>query len=323
VSGANGFIGHHLVKRLLGLKAPVRALIQEDTTEPAWGREVDVVRTDVRNPDALRAAVSGVELVYHLAGKVHDLRHTDDSHEQEMITLGGTKNIFDAGMEMGVKRFIFLSSLHVYGRNSDVLNDETAACHPVSAYGQAKLAAEQYILKRGKKSGIHVSCLRPGAVYGPGCKGYLLRMIRFIDIGLFPPPPSVANRRSLAHVSNLVEATLLAASNPAANGQCYNVTDGRPYSTREIYEFICQSLGKHIPRWQTPVTALRFLARVGDVIEYTSGRRFLFDSDAFEKLTGSAWHSSETITRELGYRPTVSFEDALPELIAWYRKSQA
>ena len=65
------------------------------------------------------------------------------------------------------------------------------------------------------------------------------------------------------------------------------------------------------------------LGRVGDVIGRIRGRQFLFDSDALEKLIGSAWFSSEKISRELGYRPAVAFEDALPEMIAWYQKEKA
>jgi len=78
-------------------------------------------------------------------------------------------------------------------------------------------------------------------------------------------------------------------------------------------------LGKQIPQWHTPLVVLKVLGRVGDMIGLIRGKRFLFDSDALEKLIGSAWYSSESISRDLGYRPTRSFEDAIPELIAAYR----
>jgi nucleoside-diphosphate-sugar epimerase len=86
---------------------------------------------------------------------------------------------------------------------------------------------------------------------------------------------------------------------------------------------ICRSLGKPIPRWHVPLGALKGLAHVGDVVGRLRGRRFIFDSDALEKLTGNAWYSSEKITRELGFRPTATLEDALPEMIDWYRKTRA
>ena len=201
--------------------------------------------------------------------------------------------------------------------------DESAEPTPMTAYGRSKLMAEHLVFDYGRKTGSHVACLRLPLVYGPGNKGNLLQMITGIDRGFFPPLPEVGNRRSMVHVTNVVEAAVLVANCAAANGQCYIVTDGRSYSTRELYEMICKGLGKRVPRWYVPLKSLKALGRIGDFIGLVRGRRFLFDSDALEKLIGSAWHSSEKITRELGYRPTVSFEGALPELITWYRKSQA
>jgi nucleoside-diphosphate-sugar epimerase len=82
-------------------------------------------------------------------------------------------------------------------------------------------------------------------------------------------------------------------------------------------------LGKRVPRWSVPLALLKAAAYGGDAIGRVRGRRFTFDSDALEKLTGDAWYSSEKISRELGYRPKVTFEDALPEMIAWYRSTNA
>jgi UDP-glucose 4-epimerase len=131
----------------------------------------------------------------------------------------------------------------------------------------------------------------------------------------------VKNRRSMVHITDVVEAAVLAAFHPVANGQCYIVTDGRPYSTREIYEMICRALGRRVPSWSVPPPVLKSLARVGDFLGSVRGRRFPFDSDALEKLTGSALYSMAKISRELGYRPRVTLEDALPEMISRYRQA--
>jgi nucleoside-diphosphate-sugar epimerase len=199
--------------------------------------------------------------------------------------------------------------------------DESYAGKPETAYGRTKLAGEELVLDYGKRVGIHVVCLRLPLVYGPGNKGNLFRMISGIDRGFFPPLPEVENRRSMVHVSNVVDAALLAATSNAANDQRYIVTDEKAYSTNELYRMICQGLGKSLPRWRIPRIALGTLGRVGDVIGRVRGRRFVFDSDALNKLTGSAWYSAEKISRELGYHPSVTFQDSLPELIDWYRRS--
>ncbi len=321
VTGATGFIGQHLVERLLQDGFTVRAMSRGEVDGHRWGQQVEVVKGDVRDARSARLAVDGVEGVFHLAGKVHDVEEIGDVAEHESVTLQGTQNLLAAARESDIKRFIFLSSLSVYGAGSDAVRDETADCCAVSVYGRAKFQAEQCVFDHGKQFNIHVSCLRPAMVYGPGCKGNLPRMIKMIDRGLFPPLRDVKNRRSMVHVTDVVEASVLAAFYPMASGQCYIVTDGRAYSTREIYEMICRALGKRIPGWSMPPPVLKSLARLGDVLGSVKGRRVPFDSDALEKLTGSALYSVAKISRELGYRPSVTLEDALPEMIARYRQA--
>lgn len=323
VTGANGFIGQHLVNRLVRGGFAVRALVRNGVLGTEWGKSVEVVRGDVRDARCLRFVTTAIASVFHLAGKAHDLDAIEDAGEHDDVTVKGTQNLVAAAAENGVKRIVFFSSLSVYGKSPDFLRDETAVCNPASAYGRAKLRAEQYLLDEGRRLGMDVCCLRLAMVYGPGCKGNLPRMIRMIDVGLFPPLPEVGNRKSVVHVCNVVEAGMLAARHPAANGQCYNVTDAVSYSTRELYEMIRKGLGKRVPSWHIPLGMLVALGRLGDTIGRIHGRRFLLDSEAVEKLAGSAWYSSEKISRELGYHPSVTFEEALPQVIGWYRSAKA
>jgi nucleoside-diphosphate-sugar epimerase len=126
----------------------------------------------------------------------------------------------------------------------------------------------------------------------------------------------------MAYVGDVVEAAILAASVPVASGQRYIVTDGRAYSSRELYEAICKALTKNIPRWHVPLTALRALARIGDAIGQARGKRAPFDSDALAKVMGSDWYSCTKISTELGYCPSMTFENALPEMLEWCRGSR-
>jgi len=323
VTGASGFIGQHLVNRLLRDGLTVRVLVRSQVREESLPANVERARGDLRDQQSLRVAVAGIDSVIHLAGKVHDLEELYDRGIHEDVTLKGTQNLLKAAGEGGVKRLVFMSSLSVYGTGSGLIGDESASCHPVSSYGRAKLEAEKYLLTEAGKFGISVCSLRSAMVYGPGCKGNLPRMIKMIDLGIFPPLPDVGNRRSMVYISNLVDAVILALNRPAANGKCYNVTDARPYSTRELYKMICRGLEKRLPRWHVPVQALVALGLVGDAIGWVWGKKFLFDSDVLEKLIGSAWYSSDKISRELGYQPSITFEEALPELIDWYRTTQA
>lgn len=157
--------------------------------------------------------------------------------------------------------------------------------------------------------------LRLSMVYGPTRKGNLPKMIEAIRRGRFPPLPETGNKRSMAHVDDVVQAAILAAEKAEAVGQTYIVTDGQAYSTRQIYESICEVLGKPVPSWHVPIGMLKTLAKVGDGIGILRGRRFMCDSDALDKLTGSAWYSQEKIERELGFSPKRRLRGSLAEIV--------
>ena len=142
-------------------------------------------------------------------------------------------------------------------------------------------------------------------------------MIEAVAKGHFPPLPDIGNQRSMVHVEDVVQAALLASEKPEAAGQTYIITDRHKYSTQQMYEWICESLGKKVPVWSVPIVVLKIMALLGDTIGQARGRRFLFDTDALNKLTGSSCFSSEKIQRELGYCPKWDLKSALPEIVAY------
>jgi nucleoside-diphosphate-sugar epimerase len=154
-------------------------------------------------------------------------------------------------------------------------------------------------------------------VYGLSDKGNLPRMISAIERGFFPPLPEVHNHRSMVHVEDLARAALLVAQNSKAAGQIYIVSDGQANSTRQIYEWICAALDKKPLPLNIPVFVLKILAKIGDAIGKIRGRRFMFDSDALDKLIGSAWYSSAKIESELGFQAQHNLQKSLPEIVRY------
>jgi UDP-glucose 4-epimerase len=318
VTGATGFIGRALCGRLREEGVRVRALARREAEGP-WD---EAVRADLATGALPEDCLAGVDTVFHLAAKVHALGerwHEDESYRR--LNVDGTRLLLEQARAAGVRRFIFFSSVQAMGEETPACLDETTEPKPVTPYGRSKLEAERLVL--ASSIPLHVVCLRFPLVYGPGHKGNLSRMVAAIDRGLFPPLPPVANRRSMIHVRDVVASALLAARRPEANGRCYIVTDGGTYSSREIENAIRRALGRRVPRWHVPLVALRLLARGGDALERFRGRRVLFDSSALQKLVGSAWYSSERIERELGYRPSVTLLEALPEIVADYHRAAA
>lgn len=323
VTGANGSIGTLLVKRLASSGALVRALCHRTVAQDPWPPGVEVIRGDVLGEVDLKQVVSDIAVVFHLAAKVHEaIRSENEEGEYQAVNFGGTRNLLKAAAACGVRRFVFFSSVKAMGETTEACEDEDAIPTPRTPYGRSKLEAEQAVLEY-EGQGLETVCLRLPLVYGPGQKGNLMRMIAAVDRGWFPPLPEFGNRRSMVHVRNVIDAACLAAEHSAARGQRYIVTDAEHHTTREIYELIARALGRPVPSWRVPAAVLKRLAYAGDLGARLLGMPIGFDSDAITKLATSAWYSSGKISRELGYRPIVSFESALPELIAWYRKSQA
>jgi UDP-glucose 4-epimerase len=308
VTGASGFIGHALCSHLFEQGWHLRVLLRQPMTGP-WH---ETFIGDLAN--ALpRDLLTGIDVVFHLAGKAHALsENQQDIGEYFRINTEGTRNLLEAAKGADVPRFVFFSSVKAMNEGSHHCLDETTACLPETPYGKSKLEAERLVL-----NGDYISeptVLRLSMIYGPAMKGNLPRMIEAVAKGLFPPIPEFGNKRSMAHVKDVVQAAILVAERPEAIRQTYLVTDGQPYSTRELYEWICQALDKPIPGWRIPEMVFCGLGKIGDVIGKLRGRRFIFDSDTLIKLAGSSWYSSQKIEQELGFRAHYHLRESLPDI---------
>ena len=323
VAGATGFIGCKLVDALYVRKRTICALARDISKIRSLWPQSDIAGHggDIANAETLKDVCAGVHTVFHLASYAEEVQvdETEDPHWR--VTMEGTRHLLEAAVHSGVKRFIYVSSVKAMGEGGESCLDESSPAAPVSSYGRAKLEAERLVLEAGKKHGMLVCNLRLPLVYGRDNRGNTWRMIAAIDRGQFPPLPETGNKRSMVHVDDVIQALWLVAENPASHGQTYIVTDGRIYSTHQIYVAIHKALGRPLPRWDIPIGLLRMAARIGDAIGRIRGRSFVFDSGVLNKLTGSACYSCEKIKMELGYRPTRFLEDGLREMTDEYKKS--
>ena len=313
VTGASGFIGERIALHLSKNGFKVRALNRRET-----GDTIESYRIDLAEDNFPSSLCADIDTLFHLAGKAHSLAETNqDKAEYFQINTEGTRKLLEAAKRGGVQRFVFFSSVKAVGSSFNQPMDETITELTDDPYGRSKYEAEQLVLHGGYVP--HPVVIRPCMVYGNTQKGNLPRMINAIRSGYFPPLPEVHNKRSMVHVEDVVQAALLAAENPQAAGQIYIVSDGRPYSTREIYDWICEALGQSPPSFNVPLGLLQVLAQAGGGLGRLRGRRFFFDSDTLDKLIGSAWYSSAKIERELGFRPVHDLLSALPEIVRFLK----
>ena len=140
-------------------------------------------------------------------------------------------------------------------------------------------------------------------------------MIRAIDTRRFPVPPKVPNRRSMVHVDDVALAARLAAMHPEACGRTFIITDGQQYSTRDMFEWICEALERPVPSRSLPLGMFKALAGAGDLLGAIARRRMPFNTAAFDKLFGSAAYDSSAARSVLGFKPQWSLKRAMPEIV--------
>ena len=317
VTGATGFIGRRLVDQLRAEGAFVRGLARS----PAPSAAHELMLGDVADLPPNSPLLDGIDVAFHLAAKTHDMAEADDAEaEYQRVNVQGTAQLLALAVHSKCARFVFVSSVKAVDEGNERPAVESDTPRPLTAYGRSKMQAEGLVFETAATHGFEAVCLRFPLVYGPDQRGNLQRMIEAIDRGRFPPPPRNANRRSMLHVQNAVDALMCAGRHRSAPGHVYFVTDAAAYSTRDIYDAIRAALGRPPIQWSVPAWAFRAMAAGGDVARRIVRRRVGFDSSAYQKLLGSASYRIDRIQRELGFWPSHDLTSSLPAMIESHRK---
>lgn len=243
VTGASGFVGRavcaHLSERGFLVKAAMRHASSQAPGQPALVGAID------GNTDWTEA-LAGVELVVHLAARVHVMRESAHNPLAEFrrTNVAGTETLSMAAAKAGVRRLVYLSSIKVHGERSGTapLSEEDALA-PEDPYGISKWEAELALRRVARETGIEVAILRPPLVYGPGVKANFQRIIGLAASGLPLPFASVDNSRSLIFLGNLVDAIARCLDHPAAAGETFLVSDGTDLSTPALVAGLRLALG--------------------------------------------------------------------------------
>lgn len=290
LTGSTGFIGSKLISAIDSKDVSIRLISRSKSRK--YKTEICDFRNDFFSPDFMK----GVDIVFHLAGIAHD--YSKRGKDYYKVNVIATQKLAELAVKSGVKRFVFVSSVKSGGDgDKDLCINEDDNRIPQGVYGKTKREAEIRLLKIGNDSDMHISIIRPALVYGPDVKGNLFKMIKGINQGWFPPLKNINNRRSMVHVDDVVRAILFVAYNDKANGEIFNLTDGRSYSSQEIYETICKALDKPIPKWGVPVFLFKFMALISPRIKYK-----------VYKLIGDDYYSSEKL-RSLGFNTNKTLKD--------------
>ena len=323
VTGANGFIGSHLVEGLLARGERVRCLVRptsdlrylQPLLRHETGDQVEWAYGDVNDPPSLRAACAGVRAVCHLAG----VTKARDGDTYRRVNAEGTRHLLEACLAVAphLERFVLFSSLAAAGPSPDGHPlDETAPPHPISFYGQSKLQAEAYVQEYEAR--LPVVILRPAPVYGPRDRDiYVYFKMAHRGLALVLPD----RRTSLIHVADLVELSWLALTKEQAIGQTYFAADGQTYEWTYLARVIAAALNRRPLYITVPDALLSGLALLIRPLERFARRPLLLNTQKIREMQEHYWVCDVSkARRELGFIPRVPLEQGVRETARWYRK---
>ncbi len=324
ITGGTGLVGSHAVEQAIARGHRVRALVRSTSDTrwlDAWG--VEKIVGDLEDVEALRKGVEGADWVFNCAAKVGDWGTLE---EFRRLNVDALRLLLDAATDARVERFVHVSSLGVYEGRDHVGTDETTppATDSLDAYTRSKTEAEALALEYFRTRGLPVAILRPGFIYGERDRTVLPKLLTRLRSGVFAYFGSGEQALNCIYVKNLVHAIFLAAENPKAVGEVFNVTDGQRVSKRQFVGKVAELAGLKPPTRRIPLWLARMLATLMERRAKRKGATEppLINKARYKFLGLNLDFSIEKARRVLGYEPPFTTEEGLSNAVADLTRSE-
>jgi nucleoside-diphosphate-sugar epimerase len=315
VTGATGFVGGHLVDRLVAQGDEVTALVREPKRATELTRlGIRMVRGDLADQNALADAARNQEVIYHVAAAL------GASSEAELMIANrdGTANVI-AAAEAGspAARFVLVSSMAAGGParrgTPKFTNDDD---HPVTMYGRSKLAAERVVAA----STLSWTVVRPPVVYGPFDRDGMLPLFRSVSHGLAPMFGNGSMELSLIHVADLADAIILAGTEPNAHGGVFYVAYPEIFTSADLMRTIAKVMGRSVLPLPIPRWAARAALGVTGTWARMLGHKSILHPDKINEFYQDAWTADpRAFIESTGWAPAWDLERGIADTAAWYR----
>lgn len=323
ITGASGFIGSFIVEEALAKGMETWAAVRKSSSRQYLrDNGIHLIELDLSDKETLKRQLSGhtFDYVVHAAGVTKCLR------KQDFFTVNteGTRHLAEALMELGMplKRFVYLSSLSVFGAikermpHEDITDKDTP--RPNTAYGQSKLEAEAFLDSLGQR--LPYVILRPSGVYGPRERDYFLMaksIARHLDFAVGYQRQDI----TFVYVADVVQAVFLALDHGKTGGK-YFLTDGEVYQSTTFSDLLRKALGN--PWWirvTAPLWLLRAVSSVNELLTRVTGKPSALNNDKYHILRQRNWRCDiRPAMEELGYRPHYNLPKGVELTVDWYKK---
>lgn len=321
VTGANGFVGAALCKKLVLRGDEVRGVVRKTSDLSLLkGVRVQKVIGSLNDRNSLNKAVEKADVVYHVAGAVSDWGSIDYFWKGNVE---GTRNLIEASVNSGVKRFVYISSIVVHSHiGSCDLNEDSPQFDTLFPYVQTKREAEKLVMSFHKDRKIEVCIIRPGDVFGPGDRVSLLKMANLLEKGRMVYIGGGKSTGAFTFVENLADGLILAGTRKEAAGEVFVITDGYKVTWKKYFETLTGVLGLPSPKISLHPA---FIYALASIFEFVYGTLKIKSRPLITKYIvthiRSDFHFKIDKARNLlGFRPKVDFFEAIQRTAQWYRK---
>jgi dihydroflavonol-4-reductase len=325
VTGATGFIGFNLVKFLLNKGYRVFALIRDPQKAAQLSTlNVTLINKDIRELDSLTHKTIKVDTIFHLAGVRGEGRGSQKLYQE--INIEGTKKLLSV-FGGRIQRFIYCSSVSVYGHHSYLPADEEHQCSPNKIYGWSKLQAEKLAQSICLKQKIPMTIIRPVISYGPyDFYGMITKLFKLIDKQQFYLIGNGKNRVHLVYISDLIEGFHLALKKPQAEGEIFIIAGQRPIMIKDLLLLIAKELSRKVPKFKIPISLAKicglFIEKLYALAPGIFPGEPIVTRDKIDILTVDRCYSIDKATKLLGYSPKVDYNEGIKITAQWLRKNK-
>ncbi len=312
VTGDSGFIGTYLTKHL------------EDNGHTVFGIDINPQKKyeiryhyivgDILDESSLSKIPNNIDCIIHLAAAHKDFGISKEEYYH--VNVDGMRSLLRFANERGIKKFIFYSTVAVYGENQP--STETTLPNPINHYGGSKLEAEKILKTWGEEYPLReIVIIRPAVVFGPLNVANIFKLIKQVCDGKFYWVGDGRNVKSIAYVENLVEATNFLVNRMAPGCITFNYSDEPHLETRELVAIIAKLSGRKVSRFHIPLLIAVVAAKTFDIIGKIARYDFPITSARILKFNTATEHRSVKI-REFGFCPSHTLEEGLRNNVRWY-----
>lgn len=295
----------------------VRALVRDPArTADLAGTKLELVEGDLRDPAALARAVTGVDVVYHIAAIYRQAGVSRDTYRAVNATAVG--QLVEAAGQAGVRRVVHCSTVGVHGDIEHPPANEDAPLKPGDIYQETKLEGEQLAREAGERSRIEVTIVRPSGIYGPGDRR-LLKLFRGVARQRWITLGSGQIYYHLTYIDDLVEGFRLCGEDPRAANRTYILAGGEAPTLNELVKTVSDVAGVPTPRWHLPVWPFWAAGAVCEAVCVPLGVEPPLYRRRVDFFTKSRAFDISRARAEIGYSPSVDLRDGIRRTLDWYR----